>query len=64
MTNYQNYWPPQMDRENLFPAVQSLFAGALSADQAAGQVDEFLNRWRDSNVDTVEKLATWASEAR
>ena len=64
MTNYQNYWPPQMDRENLFPAVQSLFAGALSADRAAGQVDEFLNRWRDSNVDTVEELTTWASEAR
>ncbi len=46
MTNYQNYWPPQMDRENLFPAVQSVFAGALSANQAALQVDEFLDRWQ------------------
>ena len=61
MTSYQNYWPPQMDRENLFLAVQSLFSGTLSADKAAKQVDEFLKRWRDLSSDTVEELATWIS---
>lgn len=60
-TDYQNYWPPQMDRENLFLAIQSLFAGALSADRAARQVDEFLGRWRDANPDMVKTLAAWAS---
>jgi multiple sugar transport system substrate-binding protein len=63
-TDYQDYWPPQMDRENLFLAVQSLFAGALSAEQAARQVEAFLKRWRDANPDMVKTLAAWASGAK
>ena len=60
-TNYQNFWPPQMDRENLFLAIQSLFSGALSADRAARQVEAFLSRWRDANPEAVKTLAAWAS---
>lgn len=62
-TNYQNFWPPQMDRENLFLAVQGLFNGQLQPDQAATQVQETLDRWRDKNQDQVKQLSDWAASA-
>lgn len=60
-TNYQNYWPPQMDRENLFLAVQGMFAGDLTAEQAAAQVDSGLAAWREQNPADVEQLSDWSA---
>jgi len=62
-TDYQNYWPPQMDRENLFLAIQSLFSGDVNAAKAAAQVENRLKNWRASNQDTVKTLTDWAAGA-
>jgi ABC-type glycerol-3-phosphate transport system substrate-binding protein len=62
-TNYQNFWPPQMDRENLFLAVQSLFSGDLTATKAAQQVEDRLRQWRSANRDLVKTLSDWAAGA-
>jgi raffinose/stachyose/melibiose transport system substrate-binding protein len=62
-TNYQNFWPPQMDRENLFLAVQSLFSGDITAAKAAEQVEDRLRQWRSANHDLVKTLSDWAAGA-
>lgn len=57
---YQNYWPAIMDRENLFLAVQALFAGEQSPQQAAEAVEQRLGQWRDQAGPELENFQTWS----
>lgn len=56
---YQNFWPSKMDRENLFVAVQDLFAGTAPAD-AAADIDERLAAWRSSSEVELNNFREWA----
>jgi len=64
MPNYQNVWPSQMDRGNLFLAVQSLLGGQLTPSAAAKQIDDGLKEWRAQNPDTVKNFESWASSSK
>jgi ABC-type glycerol-3-phosphate transport system substrate-binding protein len=64
MANYQNIWPGQMDRGNLFLAVQSLLGGQLNAEAAAQRIDAGLKDWRAQNPDLVKSLEGWASSGK
>ncbi|HLJ58436.1 MAG TPA: extracellular solute-binding protein [bacterium] len=64
LSNYQNVWPSQMDRGNLFLAVQSLLGGQLSPTAAAKQIDDGLRGWRAQNPDTLKNFEMWAASIK
>lgn len=57
---YQNYWPSKMDRENVFIAVQDVFAGKAPAD-AAADVESRLGSWRQSSPTDLKNFQDWAA---
>lgn len=60
--SYQNYWPSQMDRENLFIAVQALFAGERTPTQAAGDVQQRLDAWRKASQADLKNFKDWSGK--
>jgi ABC-type glycerol-3-phosphate transport system substrate-binding protein len=60
-TDYQNYWPAQEDRENLFLAIQALFSNQSTASKAASDVEGRLKSWRQLNGSTAKTLQKWAA---
>jgi len=57
---YQNFWPSQMDRENVFLAVQSVFAGSRTPAKAAQDVEQRLAGWRKSQPGDLANFTEWA----
>lgn len=64
MPNYQNVWPSQMDRGNLFLAVQGLLGGQLTPSTAAKQIDDGLRAWRAQNPDVVKNFESWLASSK
>lgn len=57
---YQNFWPSKMDRENVFLAVQSLFAGTRTPKQAAENIEGRLESWRQSSPNDLKNFREWS----
>jgi len=56
---YQNFWPSKMDRENLFIAVQDVFAGTDPV-KAAEDIEERLGTWRQASEYEVNNFREWS----
>ncbi len=57
---YQNFWPAQMDRENVFLGVQSLFSGSSTPESAAKDIDDRLAQWRKTQATDLKNFQAWA----
>jgi raffinose/stachyose/melibiose transport system substrate-binding protein len=56
---YQDYLPSQIDREAVFSAVDKIVLGEATPEEAAQFIEDYAQRWRTENPDTVATLKKW-----